>query len=268
VGSQLQAGSRYFDLRPAISGGKFVAGHYSRLGDAVNGTWQGGNGQSFDEMISQINDFTSRYRELVIVDLSHDVNTDVGNGSYRAFLQDEWDRLLNKLKNDLRYLYIAPDPTNIDVANLRLRDLIANQPAVLVIVRCNSSINIGKFNSSGFYRRDQFSVYDSYSNTPNPDQMSGDQYRKMSQQRTSPDSGYFVLSWTLTQDPALTVTSLAKVPGTSILDLAEKGNPNLYRTLLNNCSTDCFPNVLYIDGVDSSDIAALAMAVNNSTARA
>ena len=40
---QLMVGSRYFDLRPVISNGQWVSGHYSKLGDSD--IWLGGNGQ-------------------------------------------------------------------------------------------------------------------------------------------------------------------------------------------------------------------------------
>jgi len=52
---QLVAGSRYFDLRPVISNGQWVAGHYSKLGDGDNGVWVGGNGQSIEDIVSQVN---------------------------------------------------------------------------------------------------------------------------------------------------------------------------------------------------------------------
>jgi hypothetical protein len=49
--NQLVYGSRYFDLRPVVSSGQFVAGHYSE----VENIWFGGNGQSVAEMITEIN---------------------------------------------------------------------------------------------------------------------------------------------------------------------------------------------------------------------
>jgi hypothetical protein len=49
--NQLIYGSRYFDLRPVISNGKWTSGHYSKL-DQI---WVGGNGQSIADIISAIN---------------------------------------------------------------------------------------------------------------------------------------------------------------------------------------------------------------------
>lgn len=50
---QLRYGSRFFDIRPVISDGVFVAGHYSEVGTST--VWLGGNGQSIADVISQVN---------------------------------------------------------------------------------------------------------------------------------------------------------------------------------------------------------------------
>jgi hypothetical protein len=78
---QLQRGARSFDIRPVISDGKFVTGHYSYL-DALVST-QGCNGQSIADIISDINSFTSGAAELIILGLGGDMNTDVGEPKYR-----------------------------------------------------------------------------------------------------------------------------------------------------------------------------------------
>jgi hypothetical protein len=56
VGGQLNIGSRYFDLRPVLSNGKWVSGHYSEI---ENLGWVGGNGQPIEEMVSQINEYVA-----------------------------------------------------------------------------------------------------------------------------------------------------------------------------------------------------------------
>jgi hypothetical protein len=86
-----------------------------------------------------------------------------------------------------------------------------------------------------------------------------DQIQKMKRVRTSPDAEYFLLSWTLTQDPGDAVGL-----GPAILSLASEANSALYNQLLSSCTREVFPNIIYIDGVKATrDIAALAMAVNN-----
>lgn len=52
-GDQLKYGSRYFDLRPVLSNGKFVSGHYSE----VDGVWLGGNGEAISDIVNQINQY-------------------------------------------------------------------------------------------------------------------------------------------------------------------------------------------------------------------
>lgn len=50
--NQLVYGARYFDLRPVLSKGAFVSGHYSEF----QGAWFGGNGQSFDGIVRAVNE--------------------------------------------------------------------------------------------------------------------------------------------------------------------------------------------------------------------
>jgi hypothetical protein len=55
-----------------LSNGQWVSGHYSEVGDV----WLGGNGQSLADIVKQINSFTSQYKELIIINLSHTLDTD------------------------------------------------------------------------------------------------------------------------------------------------------------------------------------------------
>ena len=57
IAGQLKVGSRFFDLRPVLSRGKWVSGHYSKLGEIG---WVGGNGESLDEMIKKLNEYGPR----------------------------------------------------------------------------------------------------------------------------------------------------------------------------------------------------------------
>lgn len=91
IGGQLALGSRYFDLRvrrsdlrtrlradskllhqPAIAGGKYTTGHFSSVDLIFTRSFFGGTGQSFDDMITDINTFTNDNKELIILNLSHD----------------------------------------------------------------------------------------------------------------------------------------------------------------------------------------------------
>lgn len=74
VYGQLVSGSRFLDIRPVVAGGKFATGHYSMVGKAVG--WQGMNGERIKDIIADVNRFTADNRELVIINLSHDIDTD------------------------------------------------------------------------------------------------------------------------------------------------------------------------------------------------
>jgi hypothetical protein len=89
IGAQLSLGARYFDIRPTLAAGAFKTGHYSKIPVDLIG-WQGANGQAVQDIIRQINDFTADNAELIILNLSHDLNTDVGR-QYRPMNQGEWD---------------------------------------------------------------------------------------------------------------------------------------------------------------------------------
>ena len=261
VSGQLQLGVRYFDIRPVVSGGQYYTGHYSGPIDlpVIGPSMQGANGQSIASIISDVNTYTANNQELVVLYLSHDMETDLGSANYPPFTQDNWNGLLAQLKG-LNHLFVAPNPTTVDLTLLKLSDFIGSQAAVVVVVDpAGSGITLGDFAAQGFYTPINFSVYNQYADTNDLSTMQTNQLGKLAAQRPNPDAGYFLLSWTLTQSNAQ-----AAVPGSeSILELAATANPALYSALLPVCSTQTYPNILYIDGVNSSDIAALAMAVNS-----
>jgi hypothetical protein len=111
IAGQLLMGARYFDLRPVLSNGEFYTGHYSK---ELSITYQGGNGQSIASIIIDINTFMTGLpelpshsnAELVILNLSHDLNTDLGNASYAPFTQGDWDRLLLQMST-IENLFVA-----------------------------------------------------------------------------------------------------------------------------------------------------------------
>lgn len=255
IGTQLALGVRYFDLRPVITGGQFSTGHYSDLGGVLG--WQGGNGQSFKDIITDINSFTTSSKELVILKLSHDLNTDIGHDNYRGFNQDEWNRLMNEL-TAIRNLFVAPNASTVDLADMTVSQFIGTgQAAVLVLVE-PSGVVLGPYAERGFYKYSQFNLYDNYADTDNTDKMVNDQIQKMLSVRTSPNSQPFLLSWTLTQPD-----NAGAIFGPSIRQLAARANPALYYRLLPACTPSSYPNVLYIDAVTTSNIAVLAMVINN-----
>lgn len=256
LGTQLALGSRYFDLRPVISDGVFTAGHYS---DVTVVGWQGADGQSLSDIINEINAFTATNKELIILNLSHDLNTDVGR-DYRSLNQAEWNELYAQLSG-INNLFVAPNPSTVDLSSLTVNQFIGSgQAAVVCIVQpSDSSISLGPYTTRGFYTYSQFNVYNNYSNTDNLGTMQSEQMQQLRSVRSSPDGQPFLLSWTLTQ------AAIDIGDGESILDLAGEANPTIYSQLLPAISAQTFPNILYIDDFADSSITALAVYINSLT---
>ncbi|TNE53860.1 MAG: hypothetical protein EP338_10045 [Bacteroidetes bacterium] len=241
---QLQAGARIFDIRPVISGGKYLTGHYTHAGKILN--HQGACGQSIDEIITQINAFTEDRKELIILQLSHDLNTDVGR-SYRALNQEEWNELLNKIKYRLNRLSGGFGHENL--TSIKLKTWVGQEWCVLVIVDpSDKEVNIydavGK--DKGFYPNCSLPVPSVYTGTNNLEDMINDQVDKLSNKI---DGSYFQTSWTLTQSDDQTVT--CRGWASSILELATEANKNFNdcKPLFNEIIKGKFPNIIWFDNI-------------------
>ncbi|MCJ1287512.1 hypothetical protein MMC26_006864 [Xylographa opegraphella] len=253
IADQLAFGIRFFDIRPVIASSRYYTGHYGNLPGLG---WQGVNGQSISQIVQQINVFTAVNKELVILSISHDFNTDEGR-DYRAFTQDEWDGLFQELA-ELEHLFTHPRSTN-DLTLLTMNQLIGNkQAAVIVVVSLDRShLTLGNFAGRGFYYISQFPFYDNYANSNDPNVMMEDQLQKLRRQRDDPDKPLFSLDWTLTHRTLQDVTV-----GPSILEMASFMDPRLVTYVIPSCSSEIFPNILNIDKVENTNSIAVATAIN------
>ncbi|KAK1774983.1 hypothetical protein QBC45DRAFT_423412 [Copromyces sp. CBS 386.78] len=308
VGSQLASGARWFDIRPVIAGGKWATGHYTffngiklpsgleqipGLGDlakelgklgggdkdrALDG-WQGGNGQLLSSIISEINTFTAQNPgELIVINLSHGLNTDTFSGNSNAHLsQQEWDTLMTellKINNRATHLTLP----NIDLSYLPLSALLPpldpslpldsptplRASTVLIIVdditSSNTRVDTSKFASRGIFFRRQLSIFDSYADTNSLSAMISDQFSKMQQHRQKPNDDMFLLSWTLTQPVETMITG-------SIVQYAEEANRALGEKLWagggQQMSKEKYPNVVSVDafGADG-EVTGLVAGIN------
>lgn len=278
---QLMAGSRYFDLRPVLSNGKWVAGHYSGLKVGDDDVWVGGNGQSVDDIIKQVNDFTAEFQELVIINLSHTLDTD---HDYKDLNQDQWNSLFDKLK-DIKNRHTVDNPGDTDFSNKVLGDFITDRASVFVVAQLPSGIKLGDYAKQGFFAGSNFPFYDSYSNSNNLDSMKDDQLKKLKDERkivadtALRKDKFHILSWTLTQQPE-DVLNLDR----AILNLNAAAFDDLVEKAWNAFTPESFPNVLFVDALGTrdksvvfpfdkprqvpvnNDIVALAIAVNNGIA--
>ncbi|KAF5662965.1 variant-surface-glyco phospholipase C [Fusarium heterosporum] len=258
---QLTLGSRYLDVRPLISAGEFWTGHYaSKIG---------GRGESLASIIAGINQFLSHTPELVIVNISHTLQTDTG-AVWREFDLGEWHRLLRELLK-LDHLFVVRDQKKAqDLSLVTLDEYIGNGRGAVICVIENESLDLGdEFRDKGFYKPSQLNVRNEYSNKDDAVVMVHDQLTKMKGHMSTGDKRLFLLSWTLTQQvpdwDGDIIGLITKVLSflKPIRTLAYTCNKELVTYLLPEVSNSSFPNVVYIDYLDSSEYVALVMAVND-----
>lgn len=260
---QLNAGIRYFDLRPVISHGDYYTGHYSHVDD-VDAT-VGSVGQKMSDIIDNINRFTDANAELVILYLSHTFNTDE---DYEVFNDAEWNGLLHDLADGLKHRWTVKQDGPL--TKLPLSDFIKNGPAVVTIVDERDKAYLDKqgFTGKGFFPASAFPKYDNYANTNDLDKMRDDQYKKFTQQISKPDdkNQVFLLSWTMTLLDVDNLNLLDKI--TTRADFVnnrlaaltgDKGrlSPFLWDKKL--------PNIVLIDNVkDNRHLTALSVGFNRA----
>jgi hypothetical protein len=252
---QLNAGARFFDIRPTLSGTTYSTGHYSGTGSILN--FQGCSGQVMSSIIADVNAFTATNQELIVLYLSHDMVTSAG---YVPFTQDQYSGMLQQMLG-INDLFPLQNP-NIDLTTQTLSSFIGNGRAAVIVVVDAQGIALGDFATKGFYQPGtSFQVDNRFTGTPDLATMQSNQYSNLQTARTTPDSPYFLLSWTLTQTSAM-ATRCAAPGATSILNLADEANPVLTQTLMAHCTPQSFPNVLYTDDVATSSLPQNAAAVN------
>jgi hypothetical protein len=271
IGGQLQFGSRYFDIRPEISMGGWWTGHYrGKLG---------ARGQSIASIIDDVNEFAANNQELVILNLSHATQTD---DNFRDLNQDEWNKLMKELLRLNKRFVLTDSSKTTDLSLLTLDELIGQgKAAVICVVEAPSGIVLGPYATQGFYLPSQLNVRNEFTNTPDCVEMVKSQHHKLVNHMPAGDKRLFLISWTLTQQPpdlqldaskppsvissAIMVAKLAiwksKLKG--IRTMAYSANKALLTELLLWVGKSSFPNIVYIDFMESSDYAALAMAVND-----
>jgi hypothetical protein len=250
IGGQLALGSRYFDIRPIVGGGDFYCGHYSNIG--VIGSWQGARGQSIQDLILDLNNFTASNNELVILRLSHAYDTDAGNSSYPPFSPNQWSDLLARLSG-INHLYHTDAPL---LSDLPLDQFIGDSAAVICVIE-DDGVQLGPYENSGFYPLSRFPVYNSYANSNDLGTMAADQFTKMNAEVGH--GSYFVLSWTLTQSDSQAVNPLSQ----SIVDMATTADNSITLMVAPQCHAPAMlPNVIFIDNFTTADASVMSLALS------
>ncbi|RBR18149.1 uncharacterized protein FIESC28_06215 [Fusarium coffeatum] len=257
---QLQKGARYFDIRPQIYKGKWCTGHYTGK--------VGARGENIADIIDGVNKFTKDNGELIIINFSHSLQSDVEE--WREFNKEEWHNLMKELQK-LNNLFIMNDKSKANnLSNVKVDEFIGNgKAAVVCVIEDWGSLSLGDYLNQGFFKSGQLNIRNEYANKDETDVMVADQIEKMKHHMSSNDKRMFLLSWTLTQQVPEWDGSVRGFAG-SVTDtlrpiklLAKDCNPELFTRLLPEVSESSFPNVVYIDYLDSMEYVALVVAIND-----
>jgi hypothetical protein len=244
--SQLKLGVRYFDLRPQWRGGTLYLHH-----DIITGPM-------LIEVLEDVRQFMNEgHRELIILKFSH----------YDSFDDDRYKQTTNLIQDRLSPWLVRSKPADKRLADIVLADFVDATGKVLVV--CDGSYPIRVHCRGVWVYRDRDStdavvgdlrVYDQYSNTISYIQMKADQLAKFDRYdgrcRRAPDlrCDLFLLSWTLT--PPTDVLAFAAEPNQKLADeMAKLRVPNRY---------GCIPNLIYIDDVETSNLATIAVKMNET----
>ena len=104
------------------------------------------------EVVKQINDFTKQHKELIIVKLSHTLDTD---NDYKNLSQDQWNKLFETLKG-INNRFTVEKPGKTDFTNKVLGDFITDRASVFIFAQLPKGIELGKYADQGFFTQDTF----------------------------------------------------------------------------------------------------------------
>lgn len=247
---QLQAGSRYFDVRPVLFQDVLYAGHF----DTDRGL--GCNGQALSAVLDDVNAYLrGGGRDLVILKFSHYYDRGTGGG----FSDAQMTRLLDQVTSALQpVLYSQPVPAG-GLANVTVGEFLANGGTVLAVFDGLSDTLKARYTGVYSYAdkggTGDLVVYDNYANTNDLGGMVTDQLDKLDDPANHGDN-LFLLSWTLTQS---TTQAVGCVVGAepSILDLAQEAGAALWPTLVGayqqgKITSAQLPNLVYVDNLQGT----------------
>ena len=237
---QLEAGSRYFDIRVDYDHRELVT--YHRTGDA------GCNGQPLVAVLDQSLEFIQSHpSETFILKFSH-IRTNRNN---EQEIKDRIDQFLTDIK--YRGYFFTQSKSDVNLAKIALGDcrgkiiLVFDYPEHIGARTARFRYRDGNSHDSsgvesGGYRGPNITVYDSYSNTTSLEKMMHDQLAKLDAYGGLDKDCFFLLSWTLTPNTNTFFDG-------SVKKLAEEANPALEEVLIQRMSQPDKPkpNIVYID---------------------
>jgi hypothetical protein len=261
---QLQAGMRFFDLRPVWTAGVLYTGHFGKVGGPLG--FQGCDGGTMVDILNDVDAFLSSpgCKELVILKFSHYFDRDADSNGF----DDSQLRTLIALVSGMleKWIYVNPNPAVNRLADIPLSEIIGDSGKVIAVFDGLPSNTVptppGMYLYSDYSPKNtkdgeccsgdpgdvsgDLSVYDKYAETNQLSKMTKDQICKLN---CAVDHGgdLFLLDWVLTQSTGDAVGCIVlKAP--SILQLAKQAIDVLGSELAGVAITSAnVPNIVLVD---------------------
>ena len=259
---QLQAGIRYFDIRPVIYSKTLYTGHYNLSLGA------GCNGAALDDVLTDVLTFMGSSNDLAILKFSHYYDRDE---HVAGFSDTQMDTLCAAVTSKLSSVLYNQSVSSGGLSDVTIDEYIGTSGKILAVFDQLSDTVKSQYTGVYSYADAPVSntqgdliVYDHYSDTNDLDTMTADQLAKLTD-TANHQNNLFLLSWTLTQSTGQAIGCVSGL-GTSILDLSEKANSVLWSELNGayqhgSITLTCMPNLLYVDNC-ATFVTDVAMQLN------
>lgn len=238
IGEQLDAGSRYFDIRVDYDHGELVTYHRSGA--------LGCNGQSLKSVFAEAQTFLQENcDEVAIFKMSH--IREYGDDHKPAEIKDKINSFINGYAN----VIYTSTTSDVNLVNITLGETRGKLILAFDYLE-HIQPSTGRFLYRDYAPDNQpgpanLMVYDKYSENSSFSKMKTDQVKKWKEFGQGEDKDYcFLLSWTLTLDPP-SITH----PIGSVEDLAARANYHIVPELSKHIVSGTLsrPNFVYMDFV-------------------
>ena len=147
-------------------------------------------------------------------------------------------------------LYVASQAADsLDLTSIPLSDFIGGGKAAVVLL-VDTDISLNRYGKRGCFNKSQFP-------------MNNRSISDMQQKRTGAGDQAFLYWGTHTQTDSEAILSTLGQSSSSVIALAKEPKDDVFRKLFPACTKQCFPNFIAVDVIDSTDITALALAIND-----
>ncbi|KUJ12043.1 PLC-like phosphodiesterase [Mollisia scopiformis] len=260
---QLQFGSRWLDLRPALAHGKWLTSHVSKMS---TGTYAGATGADFVDMIADINRFnTETPGELLILELSHEVDGADSGATHPlrdGLPPNRWQELYTLLEGiaDL-WRPTNPDlPLPEDLSTMPISTFIRPGSKSAVLIRLPPWAPAPDSGHPAFVHESRLPWVGEWIQTSDPAILDSSLTTFLLSSRTTPKSPLFRLAYTISPR----VKDLIDVANSfhSIIGESMWVEHKLFQTIWEKLSPSTYPNLIEMDNIHNGQVAAVAMVIN------